>query len=140
MKKLLIIVLFIFSCSSATTEDEINNISSDNVVKIEVLSEELNADELVISYYEYQTDSYSLKAYPVSYDGQGNPLPIIIEIKNYNFRYISGEVYRNNPIRTRINLKIYLNDEVIINESVVGNGVAYPIIRFNFDIKTKKNI
>lgn len=131
--------VFLGACKTAETAPE-ENIITNYTVKIEVSSEESANDELFITYYEYQTNTYNWNPYPISYDSNGNPLPIIITLENYNFRYIEGEVYRNNNIPSKISLKISVNDEVVIDESKTGNGNEYVTIRFNYDIKTKKNI
>ena len=45
-----------------------------------------------------------------------------------------------NSIFEWIEFKGSLHDEVIIDESKTGNGNEYVTIRFNYDIKSKKNI
>lgn len=139
MKKILILLILIISCTTAETVIEEETLT-DNTIKIEVTSSEIANDEIFITYYEYQTDTYNWKPYPISYDSSGNPEPVIIILENYNYRYIAGEVYRNNNIPSKITLKISVNDEVIIDESKTGNGNEYVTIRFNYDIKSKKNI
>ena len=143
MKKLYYFLVFTIAlgCTTTTTEEEIEVVSlEDNVVRIEVLTGEPNSDELQISYYEYETDSFSWQPYTVSYDTSGNPLPVIINFDDYDFRYINGEVYRNNSNPASINLKIFLNNEIIIDETEEGDGTEQVLIRFNYDIKNKKSI
>lgn len=143
MKNILhfISIFLVLSCTNSSTEEEqVEVVLTDNVVRIEVLTGEPNNDELFITYYEYETDTYNWNAYPFSYDGQGNPEPIIITFDDYDFRYIEGEVYRNNPSSASISLKIYLNDELIIDETKIGDGIEYVLVKFNYDIKIMSSI
>ncbi len=145
MKKILfsLFLLSIFSCASPVEEDEteLGIISPDNVVKIEISTSEPN-DEIFVNYYQYQTDDYSLLSYAFSYNSEGVAEPIVITLNNYNFRYIQGETYRKRSENlTPLQLKIYLNDEVIVEEtSIVSSTNANGLIRFNYDILTQENI
>jgi len=139
VKYMLFLFLFFGACNASETVKE-ENVITDYTVKIEVNSAELENDELFITYYEYQTNTYNWNPYTISYDTNGNSLPVIITLENYSFRYIEGEVYRNNNIPSQISLKISVNDEVVIDESKTGTGNEYVTIKFNYDIKTKKNL
>lgn len=133
MKNILLLFLFLGACTSAETAPEEITLT-DSTIKIEVISSKLTSDEIFITYYEYQTDTYNWKPYPISYDSSGNPEPVIITLEKYNYRYVAGEVYRNNNISSKISLKISVKDEVVIDESKTGNGNEYVTIRFNYDI------
>ena len=100
MKKLISffsLILFL-SCSTTSNEEEQldENLLLDNVIRIEVLTGEPNTDELFVTYYQYQTDTYNWQPYQFNYDAQGNPEPVVITIEDYDFRYIQGEVYRTH--------------------------------------------
>ncbi|MHB0755115.1 hypothetical protein [Polaribacter sp. M15] len=137
------LIVFIISCSSpieAPTED-LGIVSPDNMVRIEITTTEPN-DEVKVNYYVYQTDDYNLNVYPFSYDAQGNAEPIVIRLDNYDFRYIQGETYRNRASdASPLSLKIFLNDEVIVEEtSEVSTTNRNGLIRFNYDIVKKESI
>lgn len=145
MKKFLFSLSFIviLGCSSAILEEEADFgvVSSDNVVRIEITTSEPN-DEILVNYYVYQTDDYDLDLYPFSYDSQGIAGPVVIRLDNYDFRYIQGETYRNKVSDAApLTLKIFLNDEVILEEtSEVSNTNRNGLIRFNYDIVKKESI
>jgi hypothetical protein len=145
MNKLLYfsLLVFVISCTSPIEEntEEFGIISPDNVVKIEITTEEPN-DEIFINYYVYQTDSYDLQLYPFTYDSQGNANPIVITLNNYDFRYIQGETYRNRvSSNIPLTLKLYLNDEIIVEEkSVIDEKNTNARITFNYDIRRKESI
>ena len=145
MKKLIYTFCFVLAlgCSSATEENEteLGIVSPDNEVRIEVTTNE-PSDEIFVNYYVYQTDDYNLKLYPFNYDSQGNADPVIITLSNYDFRYIQGETYRNRAnISSPLTLKIYLNNELIIEETPIQDANnTNSRITFNYDIVTKKNI
>lgn len=135
--------LILFSCATPIVEDdsEFGVVSPDNVVRIEITTQEPN-DEIFVNYYVYQTDDYSLELYPFSYNTQGEATPVVITLNNYNFRYIEGETYRNRSNnKTPLTLKIFLNNELIVDEiSDSSSSNTNGLIRFNYDIVKKENI
>jgi len=145
MKKIFYFLNFvvILGCTTPIVEDETDFgvVSPDNVVRIEITTLEPN-DEILVNYYVYQTDDYSLGVYPFSYDSQGVAEPIVITLENYNFRYIQGETYRNKVSDAApLTLKIFLNDELILEESTeVSTTNRNGLIRFNYDIVKKESI
>ena len=48
--------------------------------------------------------------------------------------------YRNNPSTEEISVKVYVDDELVIEEAERGKNGEYAEIRFNYDIVLKKNI
>lgn len=145
MKKLIFIfgIILFNSCTTSTAEeDQIENPVSaeDRVVRMEFNTTQLSFDEIRISYFDYKTNSNPLVVHEFTYDSAGQPIPFIINFENYNFRYISGEAYRNNPNTEEISVKIYVDDELVIEEAQRGEDGEYAEIRFNYDILLKKNI
>lgn len=145
MKKLLFIfsIIILNSCSSVSNSEEENpdSISSeDRVVRFEFNTTELVLDEIRISYFDYLTNTYPVVVHNFSYDSSGQPIPFIMTFENYDYRYIYGEAYRNNPNTEEISVKIYINDELIIEEIGKGEDGEYAEIRFNYDINLMKNI
>lgn len=145
MKKLLLIfgIIILYSCTPSTMdEDEVENPASaeDRVVRMEFNTTQLSFDEIRISYFDFKTNTYPVVIHQFTYDSSGQPNPFVLTIENYDFRYINGEAYRNNPNTEEISVKVYVDDELVIEESQRGEGGEYAEIRFNYDIKLKQNI
>tara|TARA_R110002050_G_scaffold151060_2_gene278020 strand:+ start:621 stop:1052 length:432 start_codon:yes stop_codon:yes gene_type:complete len=143
MKKLIFIFgLILFnSCTASTTTEEENLVSGkDRVVRMEFNTTLLSFDEIRISYFDYKTNTNPLVVHEFSYDTAGQPIPLILTFENYDFRFINGEAYRNNPSTEEISVKVYVDDELVIEEAERGENGEYAEIRFNYDIVLKKNI
>lgn len=140
MKKIIFIfsLILISSCSTVET-NEIDTEVLDKTIRIEISTLEAS-DAVQTSYYDYKTDDYVIQQYLFDYDAAGNAIPVVITLNDYDFRYITGEIYRNNPIPTQLSLKIYVDDELIIDESKTGDGSEYINIGFNYDIAIMSNI
>lgn len=141
MKKILILfsLLAALGCTTATAEEEEGSTEVlDKTVRIEISTLQEN-DAVQISYYDYITDSYILEQHIFEYDSFGTAITKVITLNDYDFRYITGEFYRNNPIPVQLSLKIYVDDELIIDESKTGDGTEYINISFNYDILTGIN-
>ena len=127
-------VVLLYSCSSATTVEEEEQLSSeDRVVKMEFSTTELTFDEIRISYFDYLTNTYPLVVHQFSYDSSGNVIPFVITFENYNYRYINGEVYRNNPNTEEISVKIFVDDELVIEDTGKGENGEYAQISLSYD-------
>jgi hypothetical protein len=51
------------------------------------------------------------------YRGQNNLFLLVLTFENYDFRFINGEAYRNNPNTEEISVKVYVDDELVIVEA-----------------------
>ena len=145
MKKLLLFfgIILLNSCIvSNAEEEELEDPASaeDRVVRMEFNTTQLSFDEIRISYFDFKTNTYPVVIHQFMYDSSGQPIPFVLTIENYNFRYINGEAYRNNPNTEEISVKIYVDDELVIEEAARGEDGEYAEIRFNYDIKLKQNI
>ncbi|MDP5107238.1 MAG: hypothetical protein NWQ31_13825 [Polaribacter sp.] len=140
MKKLFLLLLVVYSCTTPTaeTEEETTEIS-DKTVRIEI-STTLENDAVQITYYDYVDDTDILNEYIFDYDSSGNAIPVVITLDDYDFRYIRGEVYRKNSIPNELTLKIYVDDELIIEESKTGDESEWINIGFNYDILIGESI
>lgn len=136
MKKIIFIfsIVLLYSCSSATTvEEEEQPSAEDRVVKMEFSTTELTFDEIRISYFDYLTNTYPLVVHQFSYDSSGNVIPFVITFENYNYRYINGEAYRNNPNTEEISVKIYVDDVLVVEDTGKGENGEYAQIAFEYD-------
>ncbi len=144
MKKLIFIFSLILLCSCTTTtteeeiEDPVNN--EDRVVKMELNTTELTLDEIRISYFDYVTNTYPIVIHNFEYDSTGQPIPFVITLDNYDFRYINGKAYRNNSNTEEVSLKIYIDDELILEKTARGENGEYAEIEFNYDINLMSEI
>ena len=140
MKKFLILLVLICSCTTGTIQTEEENTEVlDKTVRIEVNTLQEN-DAVQINYYDYISDTDIFSEYIFDYDSSGNAIPVVITLNDYDFRYIQGEIYRKNSIPTQLSLKIYVDDELIIDESKTGDGSEWINIEFNYDILKEENI
>ena len=145
MKKLLLIfgIVLLYSCTPSTIEEDMEDpeiSAEDRVVRMEFYTTQLSFDEIRISYFDFKTNTYPVIIHQFTYDTSGQPIPFVLTIENYNFRYINGEAYRNNPNTEEISVKVYVDEELVIEEAERGKNGEYAEIRFNYDIKLKKNI
>ena len=70
--------------------------------------------------FDYKTNTNPLVVHEFSYDTAGQPIPLVLTFENYDFRFINGEAYRNNPSTEEISVKIYVDDELVIEEAERG--------------------
>lgn len=144
MRYLLIFVFFIsLGCLNQDNEDSSQEYTA-RIIKLVISTEKPEEDELNISYYNYKDDTYINSVNVVEYDDiSGNPQPIIIELadgEDYDFRWIAGEIYRNNANESAIILKILSNDEELITIRKTGDGVNYVTVKFNYDLRERVNL
>ena len=135
MKKLQLIALLVllFSCSPSATEEEIPLSETD--VRIEFYTTEPNYDEVEFSYYNNGTDKFSDETLVFNYDNSGNPLPIIINWEDFGYKYVRGEAYRNNFSSAELSIKLFVNDDLVYEETKSGNSSAYARVVFDYTIK-----
>lgn len=140
MKKLFLLLLVVYSCTTGPIQTEEENTEVlDKIIRIEVSTLQEN-DAVQINYYDYIEDKHILNEYLFNYDSSGNAIPVVITLDDYDFRYIQGNIYRKNSIPTQLSLKIYVDDELIIDESKTGDGSEWINIEFNYDILKEENI
>lgn len=138
MKKLIFIfsLLVLYSCSSATTTEEeetATQSAEDRVVRMEFNTTEPNFDEVRVNYFDYTTNTYPILIHQFEYNSAGEAIPYIVTFENYNFRYINGTAYRNNPSTAEISVKIYVDDELVVEETGKGENGEYAEVAFNYD-------
>lgn len=138
MKKIsqLLVLFLFFAC---TPTDEVNTKPAvtleDTDVRFEFTTTEQNYDEIEFSYYVNGEDKFTSETLVFEYDNNGNPLTKIIEWKDFGYKYIRGEAYRNNFSEAELSIKIYVNDELVYEESETGNPNAYARVVFDYTIE-----
>ena len=135
MKKLQLIALLflVFSCNPTATEEDIPLSETD--VRIEFYTTEPNYDEVEFSYYNNATDIFNEETLVFNYDNSGNALPIIITWEDFGYKYVRGEAYRNNFSTTELTIKLFVNDDLVYEETESGNPNAYARVVFDHTIK-----
>ena len=136
MKKITFIfaLLLFYSCSTIDESTKIDTTVEDKTIRIEALTALPNDDAIYVTYYDYLTDSDNWQQYFFTYDADGNAEPIVITLTDYDFRYVRGEIYRNNTISSKLFLKIYVDDKLVIDESKEEDGDTFVNIKLNYDI------
>lgn len=134
MKKvaLTLSVLFLYAC---TPEIEKNTNLIKSLVEIEFFTAEPNFDEIMVSYYEYKTGTYTLNPYTFSYDLNGDPLPFKITLENYTYKYIDGEAFRENHSPALLTVKLYIDGALILENYSKGTAETFATVKFNRTIK-----
>nr|WP_298989040.1 hypothetical protein [uncultured Polaribacter sp.] len=135
MKNLLLLlsIFFFISCTPVgETVEEIPLTETD--VRLEFYTQESNYDEIEFSYYDNKTDKFNNETLVFNYDNSGNPLPLIVNWEDFGYKYVRGEAYRNNFSIAELTLKLYVNDELVYEETQAGNSNAYARVVFDHTI------
>ncbi len=130
-------ISFIFSLillSSCSSVNEENNELINKTVIIEFLTTEPNFDEIMVSYYQSETETYSLEPYTFKYDSDDNPLPLKITLANYSSRVIDGEAFRGNYSLATLSVKIYVDNELVLEDSNKGTSQTFATVNFKYTI------
>lgn len=121
---MLLSIFFFISCTPVgETVEEIPLTETD--VRLEFYTQESNYDEIEFSYYDNKTDKFNNETLVFNYDNSGNPLPLILNWEDFGYKYVRGEAYRNNFSIAELTLKLYVNDELVFEETQAGNSNAY---------------
>lgn len=133
MKKIVFLVSFIFltTCSNSHEDDiEEHNFN----ITIELLTNEPNYDEVILTYYNYETRKFTSDSYNFTYNAAGEPLPFTLELKNYAYKFIRGEAYRNNNSSAFLKLNLYVDGELVLEDSNKGTTTSFATVKFNYTI------
>lgn len=134
MKKLLILLsLVLFYNCTNTSYQEIEIPKSKKVV-FQFETTEPVYDEVMLTYYDYKTDTDITAPYPFTYDATGNSLPLDITFENYQFKYVRGTAYRNNNSTATLSFKLFVNDELVLEDIDQGSPSKYATVNFDYTI------
>ena len=130
---MLLSIFFFISCTPVgESVEEIPLTETD--VRLEFYTQESNYDEIEFSYYDNKTDKFNNETLVFNYDNSGNPLPLILNWEDFGYKYVRGEAYRNNFSIAELTLKLYVNDELVFEETQAGNSNAYGRVFFDHTI------
>ncbi|MFY9241920.1 MAG: hypothetical protein WAO74_02715 [Polaribacter sp.] len=137
MKKLIYIfnILLLIGCTTESADQVKENeiIKANRVVVLEFDTTEPNFDEIRISYFDYKTNTYPIVIHEFEYDSSGEAIPFILKFEKYNFRYINGVGYRNNPSTAELSVKLYVDDVLVLEDADRGRNGEYAEISFDYD-------
>ncbi|MDD7914897.1 hypothetical protein [Polaribacter ponticola] len=137
MKRLafLVVLFSFFSCSSevSLTPEEIKELSTKDI-EIIFTTTEPNYDEVMITYYDFDIGTDVAKAYVFKYDVDDNPLPIKIVFDNYEHDFLRGEGFRNNFSDAELKVQLFIDEELILEETSKGTASTFAKVDFNYDL------
>ncbi len=138
MKNLVVLffAFLLFSCATSVENDEVDEAvrdTSDRIVKMVFFTNEPNYDEVHVNYYDYKTDGFIAGVYAFEYNSAGEALPLEIILENYDFRYVNGDAYRNNHSSALLAVEIYVDGELVDQDSDTGDSQTYAVVKWNYD-------
>ncbi|MGK0412910.1 MAG: hypothetical protein ACJA1B_001112 [Polaribacter sp.] len=132
----LCILLLSISCSTS------NEIVGEEIVeitpkKVEIIftTSKLLFDEIIVSFYDFDTDEWVYGPRQFSYDSDGKPEPMIILLEDYAYKTIEGEAYRKNNLNSSLKVQIYINDELVLENEAIGTELNYAHVIYNYTIE-----
>ena len=138
MARIFIVILissFLFSCTPGGMQNEQEEIPlAETDVRFEFRTTEPVYDEIELVYYDHKIDAFRDSTMVFKYDNANNPLPIILEWENHGFKYLRGEVYRNNFSPSELNVRILVNDIEVFTDTQAGNANQFARITWDYTI------
>lgn len=139
MKKVAYVFMFIFlyscGCECLTPEEiaEQEELAT-NDVEIVFTTTEPNSDEIKITYYDIDKADNVSGSYDFKYDTDGNPLPFSLVFDNYKYEFMDGQAFRNNNSSAILNVKVYVEGELLLEKEDSGTSSTFATVNFSFDI------
>lgn len=142
MKKIvgIFLIFILYSCSctcdDVITPEDIEAIEEATTKDIEIVftTTEPNYDEVMVTYYDYEIEDDFSSAFVFKYDTSGNPLPLKITLDNYKYEFIRGEGFRNNFSTAQLKVQLFVDDEMVLENTSNGTSNAFAKVNFDFDI------
>ena len=137
----LFVILLSFSCTSSDEvmqeiiEEEEVVVITPKKVEIIITTSQLDFDEIIVSYYDYEKEDWVFGPRQFKYDSNGNPEPIVILLPEYVHKKIEGETYRRNSLKSSLKVKILVNDELVFEEEAIGTDLDYAHVIFDYIIE-----
>ncbi len=132
---LLFVSLLVYACTpgAQAEEEEVIPITETDV-RFEFSTTEPNYDEVEMVFYDHTIDAFRDSTLVFNYDNAGNALPLILLWENHGFKYLRGEIYRNNFSPAELNVKIFVNDTEVYNETEAGTPNQFARIVWDYTI------
>ena len=137
----LFILLLSFSCTSSDEvmqqiiEEEEVVVITPKKVEIVISTSQLDFDEIIVSYYDFDEQDWVFGPRQFTYDSNGNPEPIVILLPEYAHKKIEGETYRRNSLKSSLKVELFINDELVFEEEAVGTDLDYAHVIFDYTIE-----
>lgn len=135
MKKLifLLVVLSLVSCYSSNDsviEKPIEIVPKN--VEVRLTTTRPDYDEIVVSYFDFDISDWVYGPMQFEYEIDGSPKPIIISFPDYKYDKIEGNAYRNNDLPYGLNAKIFINEELVLEQDSIGSTGIYASVSFEY--------
>jgi|AntRauMFilla1563_2_1112583.scaffolds.fasta_scaffold09761_2 hypothetical protein len=139
MKKIITLFLLLLSFSCATNEvleeETEPAIIVPKDVEIILTTTRLEFDEVVVSYQDFSIEEdWTYGPRQFDYDSNGNPLPIIISFKDYQYTTIVGNAYRNNDLPEGLKVQVFIDDVLVLEDENTGTPGVYATVNFDYEI------
>lgn len=133
----ILFLILISSCTTNETIEEVEEIEEIIPKNIELIftTSQLNFDEIVVSYYNFDTSEWIYGPMQFTYDANGNPEPIIISIPDYTFNTIEGEAYRKNNLEFSLKVQVYVDEVLSFETESIGTALDWAHVNFTFTIE-----
>ena len=133
----ILIILFITSCTPNETTEEIEEVVKITPKNVEIIltTTQPNFDEVVLSYFDFDEDSWNYGPRQFVYDTNGNPEPIIISLPDYKYKTIEGNAYRKNNWTSSLKVQIFIDDILVKEDEVFGTNLVYAQVFFDYTIE-----
>ena len=133
----ILIILFITSCTPNETPEEIEEVVKITPKNVEIIltTTQPNFDEVVLSYYDFDDESWNYGPRQFAYDANGNPEPIIISLPDYKYKTIEGNAYRKNNWTSSLKVQIFIDDILVKEDEVFGTNLVYAQVFFDYTIE-----
>jgi hypothetical protein len=138
MKKIItgLVLLLSFSCTNIDDMGQeiviVTIVPKD--IDIILTTTEPTFDEIVVSYRDFEMEEDIFGPRQFEYDSNGEPLPIIISFKDYEYPSIIGNAYRNNDRPSSLKAQVFINDTLVLEDESIGSPGIYATINFDYEI------
>lgn len=133
----ILIILFISSCTTTETVEEIEEVVQITPKNVEIVltTTQPDFDEIVLSYYDFDEESWIYGPRQFVYDANGNPEPIIISLPDYKYKTIEGNAYRKNNWTSSLKAQVFIDNVLVKEEERFGTSLVYAQVFFDYTIE-----
>lgn len=133
-------ILFLTIYASCTTNVTIEEAAEEieitpKNIEIILTTSQLEFDEIVVSYYDYDLSEWIYGPMQFTYDAEGNPEPIVITLPDYTYSTIEGEAYRKNNLEYSLKAQVYIDGILSFETESIGTELEWAHVIFNYTIE-----
>lgn len=132
----LFIAIYASCTTNVTIEEEAEEIEiTPKNIEIIFTTSQLEFDEIVVSYYDFDLSEWIYGPMQFTYDAEGNPEPIVITLPNYAYSTIEGEAYRKNNLESSLKVQVFIDDVLSFETESIGTALEWAHVIFNYTIE-----